>query len=458
MSTDLCVPTGSGTVRGFCDDRGVIHWRGVPFGFVPQRFRPAEPLAVAGDLDATHWGPVSWQAPPYLEKKLTTLLPGVVEAEQCLNLNVWSRSYGDGRPRPVLVWIHPGRNTCGAGAQPRIDHWTVAAQHEVVVVSGNYRLGPWGWLHLGLLDDRFTGTTNLGVRDQVLLLRWVRENIGAFGGDPDNVTLFGNSAGSSNVSTLFGVPEARGLFHRAAVYSGNAEQPTTAAEAVEFAEDFLRSAPSLAGGPAGLAGLSNVELRYMHRQLLRKGQVHYRPVIDGELIPKAPLDSVREGLIADVPLLVSVTSNEARWHDLVSDTEIDRLYAALPATDPSLTHDEKIDVVSRHVFIDPARRLLDAAAVTGTCWAQVFDYHATTSLTAADPRIKGRAMHTCDIESLFCDLASGTDTDRAVAAVEQGALVALATDGRPGWGPYDSEKPVARWVGPAPRTGALPTP
>lgn len=457
--SDLVVETTSGRVQGFVD-RGVAQWRGVPYGRVDERFRPASPAISAEAIMATHWGAVSWRVPMTNDPVASALPADSIESEQCLNLNVWSTGSASSGPRPVLVWLHAGWHILGCDTSRPVDPRTIAAHHDVVVVTGNYRLGPWGLLHLGLLDEGFGGSTNLAVRDQLLMLEWIRDNIARFGGDPASVTLFGASAGGADVGTLLGVPAARGLFHQAAVYSGTAEEPVERPEAVAFAERFLEAAGSLASCPAELVTLSNVELRYIHRKMQDRGTVRYRPVIDGDLLPRPPLESVREGLIADVSLLVSVTADEGRFFDVFSEHHLDDVYGSFAGADPEAAHEDRIDTVSRRLFIEPAERLLSAAnAGGGTSWAQVFDYHPTTSPIVRNPRARGKAVHTSDATSLFfdADTVLCTETDRAVAAAEQGALIGLATDGRPDWAPYTAAEPKAKWIGPSP-SALLPLP
>ncbi|HEX4818234.1 MAG TPA: carboxylesterase family protein [Nonomuraea sp.] len=442
------VETGAGEVRGFLD-RGVPNWRGIPYGRVVQRFRPALPAAPSGPIDATRWGVVSWQVPMGLTpERWSPLHPDAVKGEDCLNLNIWSARPGRPDPQPVLVWIHPGRHMVG-GNMTTVDPWVLAAHHDVVVVTVNFRLGPWGWLHLGTIDADLADCVNLAVRDQVLALSWVRDNIAAFGGDPGNVTLFGLSTGGSDVATLAGVPAARGLFHRAAVYSGSAERPIGPGEAARAAERFVAAARPLADTPAALRTLPNVALRHVHRQALRAGEPRYEAMIDGDLLPRPPLESLRAGLATDLPLLVSVTSDEARILDVVAGPAVDRKYAAFADPDDGATHEERIAFLSRKLYHEPAERLLAAVhAAGGHCWAQVFDYHPTTSQLAGNPAVAGRAVHGADTAALFCDLATGDAVDRAVGVQVQRALVGLARTGRPPWPEYTAGDPRARWIAP----------
>ncbi|MER5868433.1 carboxylesterase family protein [Streptomyces sp. NPDC002044] len=458
----LVVGTSSGDVHGFLD-RGVPNWRGVPYGRIPERFRPPVAATRAGPVDAREWGPVSWQVPMAATPgRWSPLYPDAVKSEECLNLNIWSAHADRSRPKPVLVWFHPGRHMVG-GNMPTVDPWTLAARHDVVVVSANFRLGPWGWLHLGTLDPEFADSLNLAVRDQLLMLRWVRDNIAGFGGDPGNVTIFGLSTGGSDVATLLSVPAARGLFHKAAVYSGTAEHTIEPAQALATAERFLDAAGSLVGSAADLRRLSNVALRHIHLKALRAGPLQYEPVVDGDLVPESALRSLARGGAAGVPLLLSVTSDEARILDLAAGPAVDDKCAALAGPGRHAPHDEKLAFLSRTLYYEPMERLLATVhGAGGTCWAQVFDYHPTTSHLAGNPAVAGRAVHGADTAALFGDAhgSAGDAQDRtAIADVQQG-LIELAGHGRPSWPGYSPHAPLARWItagGPGgTRLGPLP--
>ncbi|MDH6707215.1 para-nitrobenzyl esterase [Kitasatospora sp. MAA19] len=452
----LAIETTSGPVRGFLD-RGVPNWRGIPYGRIPGRFRPALPATAGDPVDADRWGPVSWQVPMSpTPQRWSPLYPDAVQHEDCLNLNIWSARPERPDPQPVLVWFHPGRHMVG-GTMRTVDPWAYAARHDLVIVTANYRLGPWGWLSLADLDPEFADSTNLAVRDQLLILRWVRDNIAAFGGDPGNVTIFGLSTGGTDVATLLGVPSAVGLFHKAAIYSGNAELAQSREEAAGLAERFLNAAGSLANDAGALAELSNVALRYAHSQTLRAGQVRYHAVVDGDLIPRPPLPAVADRA-EPIPVLVSVTSEEAGILEIVEEgAAVDAKYSRLIGGPDGTTRGEKVSRLSDELYVRPAERLLSAlntpdpgAGGSEPCWAQVFDYHPTTSHLAGYPGIARRAVHAADTAALFCDTdgPEGTETDRAVGAQEQSGLVRLARDGDPGWPAYTSQAPLARWIGP----------
>jgi para-nitrobenzyl esterase len=452
----LVVETSAGRLAGFLD-RGVPNWRGVPYGRVEARFRPASPASPA-DVQATQFGPVSWQLPLGAGASWTVVDPGAVESEDCLSLNIWSPAAGTAGPgRPVLIWMHSGAHVAGSGYMPAKDPWVYAARHDVVIVSANFRLGPWGWLYLGGHDPEYRDSANLAVLDQILLLRWVRDNIAQFGGDPGNVTIFGGSSGASDVATLLGVPGAQGLFHKAALYSGTAENLVEPGEAVDLAGRFLRGAGQLAGTPAELAKLPNVGLRYIHRALLREARtkqndrIRFDPIVDGEVIPKPPLESAAAGLAAGVPVLVSVTSDEALAYFAYGPDTIDKMYAALAGDNPDVDFFGKVEVLSSRLYFEPAKRLLGAVqAAGGTGWGQVFNYLPSIAFGADIAEVGGRSFHGCDLPSLFLDPdgAHGNDEDRAVAAMQQGALVGLARNGDPGWDRCAPGKFTAQWMAP----------
>jgi para-nitrobenzyl esterase len=448
--SDLIVETSSGQMQGFLD-RGMPNWRGVPYARAEQRFRPPAPVKSASPIIANRWGTVSWQLPIELGKTSYRVpMDNLVEDEDCLNLNVWSPGPRQEGPLPVLVWFHGGNRVSGSGST-WIDPWHFAARHGAVAVTANYRLGLWGWLYLGGHDQAFGDSANLGLLDQVMLLRWIKDNIAGFGGDPANVTLFGMSSGGSDVATLLGTPSAQGLFHKAVIYSGNAEAPVPEDDAVRFTEEFIAAAGSLANSPDDLTRLPNVGLRHVHGKLLERGvTVRYGPFVDGTIVPKPPLDTISGGLIADVPVLVSVTSDEAGLYAGFGKEMVDRTYDRLAGGDPSVEQEEKIRIISQKYYWEPANRLLQAAHHSGgSVWMQKFCYAPTNSHFAlTHPSLAARPVHGTDIASLFIDTEGndGTETDRLVGARVQNALIAMARDGRPPWKQWTPEEPVTHRI------------
>ncbi|MFT3803799.1 MAG: carboxylesterase/lipase family protein [Burkholderiaceae bacterium] len=236
----VIVQTRYGQLKGL-QDRGVQVFRGVPYAQPPTqglRFRPPQPPQPwTGVRDAREFGPV---APQYagLTSLAVKFLVGPAD-EDCLYLNIWTPAADAGR-RPVMVWIHGGAFILGAGSQSLYDGAALAQRGDVVVVTINYRLGALGFLRLKELSDgRIPATGNEGILDQIAALEWVRDEIASFGGDPGNVTIFGESAGSMSCATLLGTPRAQGLFHRAILQSGSANFLSSREAATEVAEALL---------------------------------------------------------------------------------------------------------------------------------------------------------------------------------------------------------------------------
>jgi len=324
------VEVGGGRVRGV-ERGGVWSFSGVPFasaGSGARRWRPpgpAEPWSGVRTCDT--FGPMAPQAQGMLEQSLGGT-PGPM-SEECLNLNIWTPGLDDGR-RPVMVWVHGGSFMSGAGSGGLYRGGRLAREGDVVVVTINYRLGFLGFLsHPALaepgatwLDGRpWTGSGNWGLADQVAALVWVRDHVAGFGGDPGNVTVFGESAGGMSVSTLLSVPEAAGLFHRAVVESG----PPYTCSADVAAERAERIAAHL-GVSCTRAGLSSVPAERLVAAAGELGDVSgndgllMTPVVDGGLVPRPPLEAVAAGASSSVPLLIGTTRDESAFFALGSAT------------------------------------------------------------------------------------------------------------------------------------------
>jgi para-nitrobenzyl esterase len=341
MGSSPEVETGAGRVRGTVEQGGLRVFRGIPFArppVGPRRFAPPEPpVAWTGVRAAEAFGPVSVQSPISLGFMGAGQQP---QSEDCLYLNVWTPGL-EGR-RPVMVWIHGGAFVLGAGSEPLYDGRRLAARGDVVVVSLNYRLGALGYLTHPELRDHATGASgNWGLLDQIAALRWVRENAGSFGGDPSNVTVFGESAGAMSVTTLMATPAARGLFQRAIAQSG---APVTARydEAAATAErvSALLDVPIARLREVPADQLVDAQQRMMFNRSPRQAigisgdAMPFRPTVDGETLPRQPEEAVGDGHAADVALLIGTNRDEMKLFAMLDQGELDEatLRARLSAT------------------------------------------------------------------------------------------------------------------------------
>lgn len=318
------VATESGAVRGVASGLGDAYL-GVPYAappLGPLRWRPPAPTSSwQGARDASAFGPACPQKGVSMPGE-----PAPVTSEDCLYLNVWTPLRRPGR-HPVMVWIHGGGYANGATALPLYRGDRLAAK-GVVVVSINYRLGVLGFLaHPALSLEGDGGSGNYGLMDQIAALQWVQRNIAAFGGDPGNVTVFGQSAGAMSVSLLMASPRARGLFHRAIAQSGGVFEPIQAAPAYRLAQaekDGERYAASVQAG-------SLAELRSLPVERLLEGRAASvsHPVVGPAVLPQTPYEAFVSGQHARVPVLLGYNAEEARSLIDVSGVRADNFHAEL---------------------------------------------------------------------------------------------------------------------------------
>jgi para-nitrobenzyl esterase len=314
------VEIASGRIEGSHED-GVLVFRGIPYARPPQGalrlHPPLPPEPWPGVRDAKAFGASAPQNPGRLAALLGA--PTETYAEDCLYLNVWTPR-ADSARRPVLVWLHGGGFTTGSGSQPIYRGAQLAKRGDVVVVTVNYRLGALGYLHLPAAGRSVEDAPgNLGLRDQLAALAWVQENIAAFGGDPRNVTLFGESAGAMSVGTLLGTPRARGLFSRAILQSGAASNVYEPEDAIRVSETFMKE---LGLAPDDLDGLRAKPLeavlaaqdRAVAQLLGVVPQLPFQPVVDGDLLPRPPLESIGAGNAREVLVLIGTNLEEQKLY------------------------------------------------------------------------------------------------------------------------------------------------
>ncbi|MFE9682037.1 carboxylesterase/lipase family protein [Streptomyces sp. NPDC006285] len=467
----VTVVTRDGSLLG-ADIGGIAVFKGIPYAAPPvgpNRFLPPRPVTPwEGVRDALSYGPTAPKGP--YPSPFDEIIPEVgIPGEDCLNLNVWTPDR-TGR-LPVMVWLHGGSFTNGSGAVPLYDG-SRFARDGVVCVTVNYRLGVDGFLHLGPGD-----TANLGLLDQLAALRWVQENVTAFGGDPGKVTVFGESAGAMSIGALLAAPRAAGLFRRAILQSGAAHhilRPDTARGLGHHLAGLLGTAPTreaLAAVPLDRLVQAAEELRSAVAATpdpvlwgeAAMNLMPFEPVVDGDLLPLPPIEAIAAGAGSDVDILIGTNSDEFRLFlvptgllDVLGHPHLraaaagygldpDEAVAVYLVDNPDATPGELLSALTTDWFYRlPAIRLAEArAGQRGSTYLYEFGWRPPTF----DGRIG--ACHTAEIPFVFDNLGDpavlpllGVDPPQGLADVMHGAWVSFATDGRPGWAEYDPEERI----------------
>ena len=462
---DTVVRTRQGMVRGSTAE-DVVAFKGIPYAAPPfgaHRFRPPQPAEPwDGVRDALTYGPTVTK-PPYFPPFDVLLPEPVIAGEDCLNLNIWTPDPGKAG-LPVMVWIHGGAFSNGTGAIPTYEG-SRFARDGVVCVTINYRLGVDGFLFLG--DEN----ANLGLLDQISALAWVQENIAAFGGDPNNVTVFGQSAGGMSITTLLSMPRARGLFRRAIAQSGAGHHvisPATARRIGQYLAEKLGIEPSLeAIAAVPLDNLLTAQIAlsadvFGHPDPARWGEaaanlMPFEPVIDGEILPARPIDLITAGAGADIDVLVGATSEEERLF-LVPNSAINHINEdilagavaayGLPVAETLTTYratrpganagDLYEAVITDWFFRIPAIRLAEAHVKNNGrtymyefAWrSPQFDEHLGACHALELPFV----FDTLDIGKL--EALTGDNPPQQIADTMHSAWVSFATRGDPGWPQY----------------------
>jgi para-nitrobenzyl esterase len=457
--------TTSGKVAGR-EKEGVLLFAGIPFAAPPvgnRRFKAPEPHEGWGEVrDATRFGSVAVQLGDSLGAIGAAQPPDW--SEDCLFLNVQTPALDDAG-RPVMVWVHGGAFVNGTGAIPWYDGANFVRHGDLVVVSINYRLGVLGWLQLGHLDPQYATSANNGLLDQIAALRWVRDNISAFGGDPENVTIFGESAGAMCVGALLGTPEAAGLFAKAIAQSGAAHHVSTSDHAATVTEAFMAE---LGGGGLDavldappehlLKAQQAISLAMATGKLPRSATsasgLPFGPVIDGALLPRHPYEAICEGSSASVPLMCGTTRDEWNLFGLmaksVTDADMLRhrvgriverpeaLVAAYRKAWADASYDELFSaIMTDRVFRVPAIRLAEAQSVHQP--ERTFMYLFEYASTAFGGRLG--SCHALEIPFVFdnlqkrgVELLTGSGAPQPLADAMHAGWIAFARTGSPSHG------------------------
>lgn len=434
--------TQAGALRGaHVPDKDVLAFRGVRYGEStagPARFRPPTPVKPwSGIVDALHFGPICPQAGKI--GAFTRERRKLPQGEDCLVLNVWTPAL-EGR-RPVVVWLHGRGFAQGAGSEPLYDGASLARRGDLVVVTLNHRLNVFGYIHLEEIGgEAYRGSGIAGMLDAELALRFVRDHIEAFGGDPGNVTIFGESGGGVKVSTLLAMPSAKGLFHKAILQSGPGIRAVSARRGTADARALLSAL-----GVTTAAELSAVPADVL-RTKAEDVRAGWSPVVDGELLPCHPFDPTPAPTALDVPILVGACRDEAalflagdprrgalteaellaRTERLVGDQR-DAVIAAFRASRPGASPWDLFVAISSQRFHHGNAILAErqATATKTPIYSYSFDFQGASPLGAA---------HGVEIAYVFSDAAAalpGRDDVRQVETDVSEAWIAFARTGSP---------------------------
>lgn len=469
--------TEFGAVRG-TREGAVSVWRGIPYAAAPagpRRFRPPRPpRAWDGIRDCVAFGQI---APQDMENTVP-IDRSLDMGEDCLWLNVWAPAATADEPRPVMVWLHGGAYCLGSAAQAVYDGTNLALTGDVVVVTVNYRVGALGFLDLSSLSDEFV--PNLGLLDQLAALEWVRDNIAGFGGDPGNVTLFGESSGAGCVTALLTAPRAAGLFQRAIAQS----PPATAVYGRERAAGVAERFRELVDLPRDRIGeLLECPIERIVRAaavlidevpVQAPGTLAAAPVVDEDLLPGYPADRFRDGRSHRVPLIIGTNKDESSLFRLfrspimpVTPEAVNTMLEQVQAGHPDLSAERIAEITAVYpdlakprgalaistdaAFRMPALWVADGHAQHSRTWMYRFD-HATPMLRAA----RVGAGHATELPYVFGNFGtfdhdptfwlggrrqameiSGRVMRRWLAFAEHGVPAAL--DGSKHWPPYHPE-------------------
>lgn len=487
--------TRSGWIEGAVEDAGgaaLRVFRGVPYARPPvgplRWAAPEREAPWSGVREALAFGPSAPQRPSVLMRMLG--MDGAATDEDCLTLAVWTPARvedgPDGARRPVLVWLHGGAFAAGGCSLPVYDGAALARRGDAVVVTVQYRLGALGWLAIPELLDAGEVGANFGLLDQIAALRWVREHAERLGGDPERVTVFGESAGAMSIGALLGAPAARGLFSRAILQSGAAHNVSPRAGAERIGALFRaalgeRAADVAALRAAPVAAILDAQQRAADESWRHVEGLAFQPVHEGDapgaVLPVPPLAAIAAGHARDVAVLAGTNADEWSLFALTDqklaaldeeglvrrvlrapprgvgdpDAFARRALAAYRAARPGAEVREVwLAMQADRVFRIPALRLLEAQrAHQPRCFAYLF--------TWPSPALDGRlgACHAIEVPFVFgqvhdarsAQLVGEGPAAERLAERMMDAWLAFARDADPGWPAYDAAKRATMVLG-----------
>jgi para-nitrobenzyl esterase len=454
------VETTYGKIRGQVINR-VNAFQGIPYGaptggagrFMP----PSKPQAWAGIKDTIEWGPEAPQGPHTEIPEVAATIPKGTISEDCLRLNVWTASLNRNAKRPVMVWLHGGGFTSGNGSYSMYNGANMARKREVVMLSINHRLNSFGFLYLPEIGGpKFANASNAGILDVVAALEWVRDNIANFGGDPNNVTIFGQSGGAGKVSTLLAMPSAKGLFHKAIVQSGANLTGVSRADATRTAQTLMTKL-----GVKTAGDLQKIPMDQLVQATLSTPGLSLAPVADGKTLPGGPFDPAAPEISADIPLLIGSTEYEvtffpntkydplddAALHAAVKqatragDADADRIIGVYKKGRPGLTNLDYSLILASDNF---SARVTTEAERKAAQRAPVYKYYFTWQSPVREGKLK--SFHTLEIPFVMENVdeaKSMTGTGQSRYALQDKMSAAWAAFARTG---NPNHKGLPQWT------------
>lgn len=481
------VETTLGRVRG-SKQGGAYAFKGIPYAASTagqNRFRaPVARAPWAGVRDALTGGASAPQLKGGSPAEFAWYWSSIAQDEDCLSLSVFTPALRDNKKRPILVWLHGGAFSAGAGTSDGFDGTYLAQSQDVVVVSINHRLNVLGSIYTGEHVDQLSAeSANVGVLDQVAALEWIKANAAAFGGNPDNVTIFGQSGGAAKVTALLGLPVARGLFHRAVVQSGSGLWKLASAEsAARYTHRYLSEFGLTSANAGRLRDVPVEQLIAAFGKVAGQqgGVSEFRPTLDGVVFAQEPFDPVASPLSANIPVLIGNASQEATF------------FLAGDQRNFSLTQEQVFNRIKRFIKLNDAqtKQLIDAYRDVHTsatpsellvAIAGDYNYRLPTLATADRKAVQGGApvyayefdwqsparggvlgaAHTAEVPFIFGTLEAArplvqASPDQLQVRDRLGAIWAqFARSGRPdtdavkNWTPYTATQRTTAFIGKA---------
>lgn len=468
QSSQPVVETAQGKVRGLVADNGVNVFKGMRYAassagvlrFMP----PAPPPRWAGIQDAFDYGDQSPQA-------RSSLAAAQAMSDDCMRINVWTPAT-DNAKRPVMLWFHGGGFEAGSGSSRLYDGTRIARRGEVVVATINHRLNVFGHCYLGgVLGDEFAQSGNVGYLDLVAAMRWVRENIAQFGGDSNNVMIYGQSGGGRKVSLCYAGADAQGLFHKGVVQSGSHLKVQTTERANGLTENLLKELGIAKKDARRLQTLDVETLSTAQRKVIAAAGARFSPVLDGKTFTAHPFLPDAPKISSDLPMMLGTTRteltnqmgrspgifdmNEAqakeRLKDFIDEVHIDEAYRIFQASRPEANPSEVFFTIASARGYVRDQTIMAEQRVKAGGKGKTYVYR----LMWRSPVEGGRrvSQHSLDLPFMFDNVAAGasmtgpeTEQTREMVDNMADAWIAFAATGDPNhqripaWAPYDLER------------------